>query len=754
VIRAAAIGRQVVGCAWDDQTGHAVGFDGSPYLCEEPKSADSCAKPVLVILGLRALLGGCLSLLLVGCDGSAVRPLRENPGPAQGTPVEVLVVELDGVLGTKEIALCVRALREAEQSGQQVVFRMNTAGGMAESSADVLQLLDMLQGAQSRVSTTAVLAGRVQGGAAYLALLCDRLYFLRKGEIGDVTPMPSTWEQIQQLTDEDAERQRYAAAGEEMLRRLDKRKTKLTTDAVRLCQGMADPALRLWRVTLRERGIESSRVLAAAELAELQATGAVTGQSEITHPVVLTADEADEYGISRGVLQSLEQLCTDELLVDPRLVGVLEYSWSESMVGWLEMLQSGLLILGFVLLLLEVKTPGLGLPGLLGVAFLALAMYYSYLVGLAEVTEIILFFLGIAALIVEIFLLPGVIVFGAVGFLCLVLSLILSRQTFVLPESVAQEGILFYNLLHLAGLFVAVLVFAWLLWRVMPKIPLLNRLYLADTKLRSASGGAIVVPEAKTRGADVRRAVVGAVGTAVTVLRPVGTMDIAGEHVDVVTEGDYVAMGDKVRVIEVIGNRVIVERVVGPAAGSNDDAAGGPADAAGGGVGPGGESGSVGVIVLLFVLFLVFAVAEVFFVSFGVLFIMSGLSLFGAVFLAFQEGNAFGISVLVGASIGGPAAIWAAFKLMPKTPMGRALLLQAPDAATVSGKAVDPDIAGLLDQCGEALSMLRPAGFARIAGRKVDVVTRGEMIEEGREVRVVEVMGNRVVVKAEPQRSS
>jgi len=67
---------------------------------------------------------------------------------------------------------------------------------------------------------------------------------------------------------------------------------------------------------------------------------------------------------------------------------------------------------------------------------------------------------------------------------------------------------------------------------------------------------------------------------------------------------------------------------------------------------------------------------------------------------------------------------------------------------------VDPDIAGLLDQCGEALSMLRPAGFARIAGRKVDVVTRGEMIEEGREVRVVEVMGNRVVVKAEPQRSS
>ena len=47
-----------------------------------------------------------------------------------------------------------------------------------------------------------------------------------------------------------------------------------------------------------------------------------------------------------------------------------------------------------------------------------------------------------------------------------------------------------------------------------------------------------------------------------------------------------------------------------------------------------------------------------------------------------------------------------------------------------------------------ARSALRPAGFARIEGRKVDVVTRGEMIGEDVEVVVLDARANRVVVAA------
>jgi membrane-bound serine protease (ClpP class) len=42
--------------------------------------------------------------------------------------------------------------------------------------------------------------------------------------------------------------------------------------------------------------------------------------------------------------------------------------------------------------------------------------------------------------------------------------------------------------------------------------------------------------------------------------------------------------------------------------------------------------------------------------------------------------------------------------------------------------------------------MLRPGGTARIGERRVDVVTRGEFLEPGTPLVVVEIEGNRVVV--------
>jgi membrane-bound ClpP family serine protease len=48
---------------------------------------------------------------------------------------------------------------------------------------------------------------------------------------------------------------------------------------------------------------------------------------------------------------------------------------------------------------------------------------------------------------------------------------------------------------------------------------------------------------------------------------------------------------------------------------------------------------------------------------------------------------------------------------------------------------------------GRALTDLRPAGTAELGGERVDVLTRGEFVEAGTELEVVEVGGNRVVVK-------
>jgi membrane-bound serine protease (ClpP class) len=69
-------------------------------------------------------------------------------------------------------------------------------------------------------------------------------------------------------------------------------------------------------------------------------------------------------------------------------------------------------------------------------------------------------------------------------------------------------------------------------------------------------------------------------------------------------------------------------------------------------------------------------------------------------------------------------------------------------------KATEAGIDELLGKEGVALSDLRPAGFAQLDGRRVDVVTRGDMIAKGQPVCVVEVESNRVVVKKMQQKET
>jgi membrane-bound serine protease (ClpP class) len=50
-------------------------------------------------------------------------------------------------------------------------------------------------------------------------------------------------------------------------------------------------------------------------------------------------------------------------------------------------------------------------------------------------------------------------------------------------------------------------------------------------------------------------------GTALTQLRPSGTANINGQRVDVVTEGDLIERGAKIKVVAVEGARIVVREV-------------------------------------------------------------------------------------------------------------------------------------------------------------------------------------------------
>jgi membrane-bound serine protease (ClpP class) len=199
-------------------------------------------------------------------------------------------------------------------------------------------------------------------------------------------------------------------------------------------------------------------------------------------------------------------------------------------------------------------------------------------------------------------------------------------------------------------------------------------------------------------------------------------MDLDGERLDVVTEGAFVEAGTPVRVLYVQGQRIVV-------------AAEPPADRA-------GERGSVGLVVLLCVVGLLLLVAEVVFVSFGVIATMAAIALLSAVFVAFQQSVAFGALMVAVEAIAAPVVLTFAFKLLPKTKLGKAMILAGPQA----GGGDDPQLRALVGRQGETVSPLRPAGFARIDGVRVDVVTRGEMLDAGCPIVVLDVAGNRVVV--------
>ncbi|HUU84225.1 MAG TPA: hypothetical protein VM243_12045 [Phycisphaerae bacterium] len=95
-------------------------------------------------------------------------------------------------------------------------------------------------------------------------------------------------------------------------------------------------------------------------------------------------------------------------------------------------------------------------------------------------------------------------------------------------------------------------------------------------------------------------------------------------------------------------------------------------------------------------------------------------------------------------------AMWYLAKYLPETRLGNQLILsgeiargQTIDAGATTIKTVDLAPG---DQ-GVALSVLRPAGKARIRDQVRDVVTEGEMVDKGAPIEVIDVSGNHVVVR-------
>ncbi|MHC4549629.1 MAG: NfeD family protein [Planctomycetota bacterium] len=151
--------------------------------------------------------------------------------------------------------------------------------------------------------------------------------------------------------------------------------------------------------------------------------------------------------------------------------------------------------------------------------------------------------------------------------------------------------------------------------------------------------------------------------------------------------------------------------------------------------------------ILLVIGCLAVLILEVFVVSFGVLSVVAVALGVSGVVLAFRESQAYGWVMVGVLFVGAPAALWSAFKLLPRLPFARGLYLRRPKLTEAERHAAARPHTELLGAAGEATSPLRPSGTAVFDGVPVHVVTTGHMLAKGTRVRVTEVTGNRVVVE-------
>lgn len=154
----------------------------------------------------------------------------------------------------------------------------------------------------------------------------------------------------------------------------------------------------------------------------------------------------------------------------------------------------------------------------------------------------------------------------------------------------------------------------------------------------------------------------------------------------------------------------------------------------------------VAIALLVFGFALVFA--EILIPSGGVLSIASAVFVLGSVIVAFLDGVTAGLAFLVVVLLLTPVVVIVAFKVFPHTPIGRRMIAKGEESSPDDRRAIAHDEKLLLGQVGTVVKPMRPGGMVDIGGDTYDAVTQGELLEPGTPVQVIEVSGNRMVVRA------
>ena len=280
---------------------------------------------------------------------------------------------------------------------------------------------------------------------------------------------------------------------------------------------------------LRDR---DPRLAAAMVRREMEIEGLVEAGKLLT----LTAKEAENFGFSEGTANSLPLMLELAGFSGASIVRTTPTPW-EQLGGWLinPFVATALLSLAFVFLFVEILTAGFGVSGLLSILCFGLYFGGHLFSGVSGWPAVFLFLFGVILILVEAFI-PGFGIFGLGGLVAVAASIVLSAAT-------AAEGlrILVYSLFLSA-------VFSYFAFRYFHRRGMLRRFILLEQATREGGYSSSINLDN----------LLGKEGVTITPLRPSGLVEVEQSRYDVVSEGSFVAAGNRVKVIRVEGSRVVV----------------------------------------------------------------------------------------------------------------------------------------------------------------------------------------------------
>ena len=429
-----------------------------------------------------------------------------------------------------------RSIAEAEENNAKaIIFEVNTFGGRVDAATQIKDaILD------SKVPTVAFINKRAISAGALISLSCEKVFMAGGATIGATTAVD--------MQGNKASEKVISYMREEMAATAEKRGRDKY-----IARGMVDEELEFPNKVMKEF-INDGEVI---DTIKTKVYYLVIDDDTVTvddiegrkqgNLITLTTEQSLKYKIADASIENFEAVL-DTLGFSNLVVNKTTENWSENFVRFLTnpVVASLLTTFGFLGILFELQSPGWGIPGSIGLICLILSLSASYIAELATMSDLLVVLMGMLFLMLEAFVFPGFGLAGVAGIVFILWGLYL----LLLPDVPVGEEVLSQASNGLIIGIIGGLVGLVLLFRAMTKTKFWRDLTSPDIQKKEdgyvASFGweKLVGEEALTE----------------TDLHPSGWINVGKERVFALSEGNFIDKNEKVVILSVDGNRVVVRK--------------------------------------------------------------------------------------------------------------------------------------------------------------------------------------------------